>query len=80
MVAKRKHRWYCYLCHKPILRETNSHAFLISMAQSTDRVFMVCSSECLNQVEECFLLEIVENGTRMFVKRGKPSAIKESKE
>lgn len=43
-----KKKWYCYVCGKKL---TNIY-YLISMKESTDRVFLVCNGKsCVKQVE-----------------------------
>lgn len=58
----------CYVCGKPVFKQTNDIGFLVSLTKSTDRVFIICdrnSHTCLNQIENGFMVEVVENGTRI---------------
>ena len=44
-----KKSWYCYLCGNKLKKAY----FLISMANSTDRLFLCCEKEkCISQVDQ----------------------------
>ena len=44
-----KKEWYCYICGKKLLKSY----FLCSMANSTDRVFLICKNKyCIEQIDE----------------------------
>lgn len=54
-----KKKWYCYICGKKLLKSY----FLISMTESTDRVFLCCEKEeCIDQInlEENIIIKVGE--------------------
>ena len=46
--------WYCYVCGKAI----GKVFALMSMAERTDRVFLVCSPACTARVEDVIVLPV----------------------
>lgn len=48
--------WYCYICGKRV----GGSFYLASMREDTDRVFLVCSRKCKEQLDTETLTQLVQ--------------------
>jgi len=48
-------KWYCYICGKLI---DSKSLFLVSMNESTDRVFVLCSQACVDRCDDVLSLHV----------------------
>jgi hypothetical protein len=49
--------WYCYICGKLV----KSSYHLVSLSETTDRVFLICDKDsCIEQIEHGYLITKVK--------------------
>jgi len=50
-------KWYCYICGEVLKKSYH----LISLSETTDRVFLICDKDrCIRQIEHGYLLTKVK--------------------
>jgi hypothetical protein len=55
MSEKEKIKWRCYICGKTI----SGYFALVSMAEETDRAFLVCSKDCALRAKDSYVVYVM---------------------